>query len=1124
MSDLPKHLAELSPEQRELLALLLSKKKREDAARAQIAPRHRDTDSLPLSSAQQRLWFLSHLQPVGATYHIAGGVRMRGPLQPALLEQALNEIVRRHEALRTTFGQRDDEPVQLVAEARTLPLTRIDLRSWPARSREAEAQRLSAEEARAPFDLSTGPLLRVKLLLLSEDEHILLLTMHHIISDGWSIGIFIREMAALYEAYASGRPSPFPQPPLQYADYALWQRERMQAGALDGQLSYWKQTLAGAPALLELPTDRPRPPAQSFSGAKQALVIPRSLTEALRAVSERANATLYMTLLAAFKVLLYRYTGQPDIVVGASVTGRDRPELESSIGFFVNTLPLRAGLDGNPTFGELLGRVRAATLGAYDHQEVPFEKLVEVLQPNRDLSHAPLFQVMFNLQNLGMSRLEMPGIALTQTEVDTGTSKFDLTLNLTETAEGLTGWLDYNTDLFDASTVERMAGHLLGILEEVAAEPGRRLDELSLLTPRERHQLLVEWNASREVYPHAPCLHQIFEEQVERTPDHAAVVFEGEALTFRELNRQANRLAHHLRGLGVGPEVLVGVCMERSPDLIVALMAVLKAGGAYVPLDPDYPLERLAFILEDTAAPVILTQRALAEGRSSLAARVVCVDAQREAFAHLSDDNPASGVTDENLAYVIYTSGSTGKPKGAMLHHRGVRNRLLWGITDYCLGATDAVLHKTPLSFDVSVWEIFAPLLSGARLVVARPGGHQDSAYLIKLMADERVTHVDFVPSMLQVFLDEEGLETCSSLKLVTCAGEALTTELRDRFYARTGAKMYNLYGPTEASLAVTYWVCSRDGRERVIPIGRPMSNVSIYLLDKHLRPVPVGVAGELYIGGLAPGRGYLNRADLTADKFIPDPFGEAGGLRLYRTGDLARYQPDGAIQFLGRIDHQVKIRGMRMELGEVEAVLDRHPEVKESVVLAREVIAGDKSLVAYVVGEEGATTTTKGELRNYLRERLPEYMVPSAFVMLGELPLTPNGKLDRGALPLPDDLRSQFEAAYVEPETDIERTIAAVWRKVFQAEKVGIHSNFFDLGGNSLLMARVHGRLRAALNREIPMVELFRHPTIHSLAQHLGETAGEANRPASGLAEAETRKRLMSRRKQFNGRRGEKV
>ncbi|HEX8293413.1 MAG TPA: amino acid adenylation domain-containing protein, partial [Pyrinomonadaceae bacterium] len=970
MSDLPKHLAELSPEQRELLALLLSKKKREDAARAQIAPRHRETDTFPLSSAQQRLWFLGQLQPVGATYHIAGGVRMRGPLHTGLLGQTLNEIVRRHEALRTTFGQKDDEPVQIVAGALTLPLAQIDLRPWPAETREAEAERLSAEEARAPFDLSKGPLLRVKLLRLSEEEHILLLTMHHIISDGWSIGIFIRELAALYEAFADGRPSPFAHPPLQYVDYALWQREQLQAGALDEQLSYWKQTLAGAPALLELPTDRPRPPAQSFSGARQELVIPRSLAEALRAVGERANATLFMTLLAAFEVLLYRYTGQPDVVVGVPVSGRDRPEIEASIGFFVNTLPLRTGLYGNPTFGELLGRVRAATLGAFDHPEVPFEKLVEVLQPNRDLSHAPLFQVLFNLQNFGAGRLEMHGLALTQIEVDTGTSKFDLTLNLTETAEGMAGWLDYNTDLFDAPTVERMAGHLLEILKGVAAGPGTRLDELSLLTPRERQELLVEWNGSREVYPHAPCLHQIFEEQVGRTPDATAVVFEGETLTYLELNRRANRLAHHLRGLGVGPEVMVGVCMERSLDLIVALMAVLKAGGAYVPLDPDYPLERLAFIREDTAAPVILTQSALAEGRSFQAAHVVRVDAQLGALAHLSDENPASGVTDENLCYVIFTSGSTGQPKGAMLHHRGVRNRLLWGIKDYRLGADDAVLYKAPLSFDVSVWEIFAPLLSGARLVVTKPGGHHDSAYLVELMAEQRVTHVDFVPSMLQVFLEEEGLERCSSLQLVTCAGEALTTELRDRFHARTDALLYNLYGPTEASLAVTYWVCSREGQERVIPIGRPMTNTSVYLLDKQLRPVPVGVSGELHIGGLAPGRGYLNRADLTADKFIPDPFSEVGGRRLYRTGDLARYQPDGAIQFLGRIDHQVKIRGMRMEPGEVEAVLDSHPDVKESAVLAREVIAGDKALVAYVVGEEGAATT-KGELRSYLRERL---------------------------------------------------------------------------------------------------------------------------------------------------------
>ena len=1110
MSKLTEQIEDLSPQQREVLALLLARKKREGV---HIAPVSRTSNTFPLSFAQQRLWFLNQLQQDSAVYNVAGGVRMEGVLSVTALEQALNEVVTRHESLRTTIRQVESEPVQIIASAQAFHLPKFDLRKVPRTQRETEAQLLLTNEARKPFNIETGPLFRATLLLLSAEEHILLLTMHHIISDGWSIGILVRELIELYEAFVANRPSTLPPLAVQYIDFAAWHREWLQGEVLAKAVSYWKENLAGATSLLELPTDRPRPPSQGFAGARQPVVIPQELTQSLRQLGEQQNATLFMVLLAAFKVFLFRHARQDDIVVGVPIAGRNKPELENVIGLFINMLAMRTDLSGNPTFRELLDRVRDTALGAYEHQDLPFEKLVEVMQPERDTSYSPIFQVMFHLGNLGIPSFNLPGLTLTPLDTETGTSKFDLTLDLTETSTGLKGHFDYSTDLFDQVTIERLSERFEILLKSAVADPETPISSLPLLSAAEENQLVVGLNETAESFPHAPCLHQIFEDQVKQTPEATAVTFEGRTLSYTDLNRRANQLAHRLIRLGVGPEALVAICMERSLELPIALLAVLKAGGAYLPLDPAYPRERLAYILEETRAPVILTQGLVAQNLSFEGVQVIDLDSDAGALATEKTENPRSEVTEENLCYVIYTSGSTGQPKGAMLHHRGVRNRLLWGITDYKLGSGDVVLHKTPLTFDVSVWELFAPLLSGARLLIAKPGGHQDTAYQLDLMAREKVTHVDYVPTMLEVLLESEGLDQCDNLKIVTAAGEALTRELRDRFYSQTNAKLYNLYGPTEASLAVTYWVCEPDGQERVIPIGRPMSNARIYILDKHLEPVPIGVAGELHIGGKAPGRGYLKRPDLTADKFIPDAFSEKGGERLYKTGDLARYRSDGAIEFLGRLDHQVKIRGMRMELGEVEAALCQHPDVREAVILAQEITAGNKSLVAYVVSKQ-EPLPAGDELRNYLRERLPEYMVPAAFVILTELPLLSNGKLNRKALPNPEELFAEPEAAYVAPENDLEQTIAAIWQEVFNLERVSIHSNFFDLGGNSLLVAKVHTKLRSALQRDVQIIDLFKHSTIHSLAKHLSETNGAPELADHGREQADLRKKLMKRRR----------
>ena len=1113
MSTLAEQIEDLSPQQRDLLVLLLGKKKREEAARSQIASVSRTSDTFPLSFAQQRLWFISQLQQDNASYNVSAGVRMEGPLSVAALERAFGEVLRRHESLRTVIRQVDGEPVQVITDPPVFRLPKFDLQMVPAAQRETEAQSLLTLDAQKPFNIEDASLFRATLLLLSPREHILLLTMHHIISDGMSRGVLVRELVQLYEVFANGRSSTLPELTIQYVDFAAWQREWLQGEVLDKQVSYWKEKLAGAPSLLELPADRPRPPVQSFHGARQPVVIPQELTESLRELGESQNATLFMTLLAAFEVLLFRHTGQDDIVVGVPITGRNNPELANLIGFFINSLPVRTDLSGNPTFRELLGRVREAALGAYEHQDLPFEKLVEVSQPERDTSYSPLFQIMCHLDNTGAPALALPGLRLTPLDADTGTSKFDLTLDLVESSTELKGWLEYSTELFDDVTIQRLSERFQILLKAAVAAPDTRIAALPLLSPVEENQLIVGLNQTAEVFPHAPCLHQIFEAQAEQTPAATAVRFEGQELTYAELNRRANQLAHRLRKLGVGWEVLVAICMEPSLDLPIALLAVLKAGGAYIPLDPADPRKRLSFILEETGAAVVLTQEGLADNQAFAGVQVIRLDHDVEVFATESTENLRTQVTGENLCYVIYTSGSTGQPKAAMLHHRGVRNRLLWGITNYQLGQGDVVLHKTPLTFDVSVWEIFAPLLSGACLLIAKAGGHQDPVYQLELMAREKVTHVDYVPTMLEVLLELKGLDDCDSLKIVTSAGEALTRGLRDRFYSQTKAKLYNLYGSTEASLAVTYWVCPGEGKERLIPIGRPMNNARIYILDKHLQPVPIGVAGELHVGGVAPGRGYLKRPDLTADKFIPDALSETGGERLYKTGDLARYRSDGAIEFLGRLDHQVKIQGRRLELVEVEASLCQHPAVREAVVLARKITAGNKSLVAYVVSKQ-EPLPTGDELRNYLRQKLPEYMVPAAYVVLTELPLLSNGKLNLRALPRPKKVLSQPEAVYMPPESDLEQTIASIWQQVFNIDRVSIHTNFFDLGGNSLLVTKVHSKLRAALNSDIQVIELFKHSTIHSLAKYLSETGDAPVLLDRGREQANLRKKLMKRRR----------
>jgi amino acid adenylation domain-containing protein len=1113
----------LSAKRRALLEVLL-KEKGVDSSPIERISRRTSSDPVPLSFAQARLWFLDELMSGSPLFNISTALRLKGSLNVAAFEHSLNEIIKRHEALRTNVVKVDGQPFQAIASTSTLTLPVVNLENFPEVEQEAEVLRIAREEAQRPFNLERDRLLRSTLLRLNETEHIVLFAIHHLVSDDWSIGILIRELTALYDAFNRHQPSLLPELPIHYADFALWQQQWLQGDVLQNQLSYWKQQLGDRLSVLQLPTDYPRPAVASFRGASQSFSLTAELTEALKALSQKEDVTLFMTLLAAFKTLLYRYTGSEDVVVGSPIANRNRAEIEGLIGCFVNTLVLRTELSGNPTFRALLRRVREVTLGAYAHQDLPFEKLVEELATERNLSYTPLFQVMFVMQdNVSMSALELSGLTWNALEIDNDTTKFDLTLGVTEVGGRLVGTLEYSTDLFEADTITRMTEHLQTLLKAMVANPDQPLSTLPLLTSAEQQQLW-DWNQTQADYPVDVCLHKQFEAQVEQTPDAVAVVFENQQLTYRELNQRANQLAHYLQQLGVKPEVLVGLCVDRSLEMIIGILGILKAGGAYLPLDPAYPQERLAFMLEDAQVPILLTQahlltdlpqhpadqplcRGTGGGTPSPSGgfggkppklgfsqkllsftQILCLDADWNLCADQSQENPISGVTAENAIYAIYTSGSTGKPKGVINTHLGLSNRLLWMQDTYRLTAADSVLQKTSFSFDVSVWEFFLPLITGARLVLAKPGGHQDSAYLVKLITKEQITTLHFVPSMLRVFLEESELEKCSAIKRVICSGEALPFDLQEQFFARLDAELHNLYGPTEAAIDVTFWACQQGCTEQIVPIGRPIANTQIYLLDRHLQPVPIGVSGELHIGGLGLARGYLNRPEITAEKFIANPFSGELGARLYKTGDLARYRPDGSIEFLGRIDHQVKLRGFRIELGEIEAVLSQHPAVSEVVVLAREDEPGNKCLVAYVVSEPKSALSTQ-ELRGFVEEKLPHYMVPSAFVLLEALPLTLNGKVNRQALPAPNPVQRE---GFVAPRTAAEEIVAGIWKQVLGIEQVGVGDNFFELGGHSLMTTQVISRLRQVFQVELPIRSLFDSPTVEGLVNAIAKIWGD--------------------------------
>lgn len=1069
---------ELSEAKRALLEKLLRGSLPPNDLPEQSIKRHNEDATAPLSFGQQQIWLLAQLMPDVPVYNECVTLHLPGLLDVTVFEQSFAEILRRHAAWRTSFPLVDGLPVQRIhpPEPLTLPVT--NLRHLPEAEREAEALRLATEDSRVLFDLAHGPLLRARLVQLSETEHRLFLTIHHIIFDGVAIyQILLPELYAVYTAFLAGQPSPLPPLPLQYTDYAHWQREQAQGEAFSAHLTYWKKQLANAPATLELPIDHPRPPISTYRGSMRPFALTKELTEAMKTLSRQEGVTLYTTLAAAFKTLLYRYTGQEDLLIGTASAGRNRPEFQVLMGYFLNTLVLRTNLSGNPTFRELLWRVRAVIAAAVAHEEVPFEYLVKELQPERDLSANPLFQVLLTLEPPLAS---IPaGWTLTQMDVTVGTSKFDLSLELDDRPEGLIGRFEYNSDLFDTTTIERMVGHWQTLLAGIVANPALRLTELPMLTAAERTQLLFTWNNTQAAYPGDMLLHQLIEEQVARTPEAIAVVYQNSRLTYHELNAHANRLAHHLRQLGVGNESLVGLCMERSLEMVVGLLAILKAGGAYVPLDPTYPAERLAFMLEDSCAEVLLTQHHLAGKLPTSAAHVVCPDADSAFLTEQQEENlPASG-TPEQLAYVIYTSGSTGRPKGVQITHRALVNFLTSMRQQPGLSAEDTLLAVTTLSFDIAGLEIFLPLIVGARLVVASQEAIADGAALAELLAQTHATVMQATPITWRLLL-AAGWQGDPRLDIL-CGGEALPLDLAQQLLPKC-ASLWNMYGPTET----TIWSsCARiTPQDQAISIGRPIANTQMYVLDPEQHLVAIGVPGELYIGGAGLARGYLHRPELTAERFIRHPFERGTEARLYRTGDLARYRADGTIEVLGRLDYQVKLRGFRIELGEIEATLEHHPAVRQALVMVREDTPGAQRLVAYVIPEAPHTPTAR-DLLQALAKHLPAYMLPSAFVLLETLPLTLNGKVDRKALPAPEEIQIDAETLDA-PTLTIHYQLLQIWQELLGIEQIGIQSNFFHLGGHSLLAARLINRIEQVFHKQISLATLFAGPTIEQLAAAL--------------------------------------
>ncbi len=1111
---------DFSADKQTLLEALLRKEGIETETRQNI-PRRPDDKPNALSFAQQRLWFVDQLLPGSSAYNVPLAFHLRGPLDVAALEFAVNEVVKRHEILRTTFTEINDQPSQVIGPTVKIQLPIVDVSNEPAAG--SRIEQLIDEEIQSPFDLNTGPLLRLKLVKRKEQDHVFVLTMHHAICDGWSLTILLRELSTFYNHRLSGNSHAPAEPEIQYADFAAWQRQHLVASELQSQLDYWKDKLGGQLPLLELPSDRPRPATASLRGNWITRNLKSTLPASLKEICDREGVTLFVLLLAAFKTLLYRYTDQEDLAIGSGVSSRTKVELESLIGHFVNTQVLRTDLSDNPSFRQLLQRVDETVRGAYAHQDLAFEYLLDELKLDRNLGNNPLFQVAFVLQEPGeqgswRSALRLSSVSAEPMFVHSGNAKFDLTLEVERLDDGLSISFEYSKDLFDRSTIDRMIGHYQTLLQSICDNPDQSISELDLLSAEERHQLLIEWNNTAVNFAGNQCPHRRFESLVEQTPNAIAVTAtlseeadlqdRPNSINYRQLNQRANQLAHFLRENGVELGVPVGICLERSIETVVCVLGVLKAGGYYLPLDPKYPTQRLAFMLDDAQVPILLTQQKLASELPNGNFRSIYVDTDWETIARHKDNNPECLAGLKDLAYIIYTSGSTGQPKGVLIEHSSLNNLIDWHQQVYDVNASDRATLLACPAFDASVWEMWPYLAAGASIHIPPDETVANPTKLIGWLADESIT-ISFLPTPLaELALDYAWPDEIALSRLLT-GGDRLHGGLPKNL----PFELFNNYGPTENTVVTTWTkVQLDDAAAAAPPIGRPVSNCQVYVLDRHLQPVPIGVPGELHIGGASLSRGYLNRAEETAKKFIVNPFSEKSDDRLYKTGDLVRYLPDGNIQFIDRIDSQVMVRGFRIELSEIESLLRQHPAIEQSVVVQVLNSANQKNLVAYVVGEIEANNTTVSELRTFLSDQLPDYMVPSVVVLLRELPVTTNGKVDRDSLPVPEDVMSQ-DKEYVAPQTEIERAIAAIWTDLFRIDKIGLNDNFFDLGGNSLLIAKANNRLNTTLGRDISMIDMFKFPTVSSLAEHLSGDQVATPGSDQGQQRAELRNQLRQRR-----------
>jgi amino acid adenylation domain-containing protein len=1087
--------AELSARKDEIKQFLRQVDASEQSEAIRVVPRG---SHLPVSHTQQRLWFMKQMDPGSSTYNIANAFRMEGQLHPQALEQAIRDLIARHESLRTRFVTVDGGPRCMIDDNVAFQIERIDLTHLPDSERETSAERLVGEISRRPFDLERAPLMRVALIRVDTRLHYFCFVIDHIVADGLSIGWFVLELQALYAQYVTGQRADLPPLPIQYADYSEWQRRWLEGGALNEQLEYWKRQLQPLSSALQLPFDRPRPKVQTFNGARLMKTFPPELSVQLKALARSENVTLYMVLLAAFEVLLYRYSGQEIFAVGSASANRNRPEVERVIGFFANNIVMLADMRGDLTVRDLFDRVRDTALKAYAHQNMPFDVLVDALCTRRELDHSPLFQVMFVLHSLMMDRIDLVGLECKLVELDQRTSRFDLSVDVFDLAGGLSVYFEYNTDLFNAETIHRMVDHFRMILETIVADPSVRIRSIPLMRGEERTQLLHDWNRTDTPYPADQTIHGLFEEQVKRTPDAIAVRCNEHSLTYRELEQRAESLAATLQERGVAIESKIGVCVDRSLDMVVALLGVLKAGAAYVPLDPAFPRDRIEFMVRDAQLRTVVTQAKLASLFGS-DVDAVCID--NLAQSSNASEREKRSVRAESLAYVIYTSGSTGLPKGVQLEHRSVVNFLLSMHREPGLTAADRFVSVTTLSFDIAALELFGPLTCGGTVVIADRSTALDGERLMALLDASNATILQATPATWRLLL-EAGWNGKKDLKAL-CGGEALPRELADRLLELVH-ELWNMYGPTETTIWSTVARVRKDSKAP--PIGRPIANTRVYVLDAEGQPTPIGVPGELYIGGDGVARGYLDRPELTAERFLPDPFAARPGARMYRTGDLARWLSDGTLECLGRVDHQVKIRGYRIELGEVESQLAKHPQIAQVAVVARPDASGEQRLVAYVVGE---SIPEPASLRRFLAAKLPEYMIPSVFVPLAQLPLTPNGKIDRKALPAPESQMTVSSADFAAPKAGTESKVAEIWQEVLRIERAGRNDNFFDLGGHSLLVVQVQNRLQKAFQRKFMLIDLFKYPTVASLAEFIDQ--GQRETEAMSVASAGSPRRQQA-------------